>query len=400
MKLRILITSIFLLFTGIFYGQETTSNTFGKGMIHVVAKDSSWSINFAPRIQILSSFYWDEVNDKFVNPEQNTLIRRARLKFNGFVYSPKLKYKIELGLSNRDISGASVYTKNSPRIILDAVIKWNFYKNFEIWFGQTKLPGNRERVVSSGNLQFVDRSLLNSKFNIDRDLGIQIHHHFLIGKKFVTRQIVAISQGEGRNVTSGNLGGNQYTGRLEFLPLGTFQGKGDYVESDLKRETKPKVSFGISYDHNNNAVKTRSNMGNYMETDFGLHQTNIDTWFVDTMFKYKGFSFMGEYANRDASKPIALHADGTPTGDVVEVGDAFNIQAGYLLKNNLEFSARYTTINFDKQITGKSELNQYTIGASKYIVSHKLKVQTDCSYLNNQGGNNQLLYRFQVELHF
>ena len=40
--------------------------------------------------------------------------------------APKLKYKLELGLSNRDISGASEFTSNAPRYILDAVIKWNF----------------------------------------------------------------------------------------------------------------------------------------------------------------------------------------------------------------------------------------------------------------------------------
>ena len=53
-------------------------------------------------------------------------------------------------------------------------------KNFEIWFGQGKLPGNRERVISSGNLQQVDRSLLNSLFTIDRDFGFQLRHHFNI----------------------------------------------------------------------------------------------------------------------------------------------------------------------------------------------------------------------------
>ena len=37
---------------------------------------------------------------------------------------------------------------------------WNFYENFELWAGQTKLPGNIERVISSGNLQQVDRSLI------------------------------------------------------------------------------------------------------------------------------------------------------------------------------------------------------------------------------------------------
>ena len=110
--------------------------------------------------------------------ETSFLVRRARLKFGGYAFSPKLKYKVELGLSNRDISGASIYTSNAPRYILDAVLKWNFHQNFELWFGQTKLPGNRERVISSGDLQQVDRSLLNSRFNIDRDFGMQLRHHF------------------------------------------------------------------------------------------------------------------------------------------------------------------------------------------------------------------------------
>jgi phosphate-selective porin OprO and OprP len=33
--------------------------------------------------------------------------------------------------------------------VLDAVAKWNFAENFSLWFGQAKLPGNRERVISS-----------------------------------------------------------------------------------------------------------------------------------------------------------------------------------------------------------------------------------------------------------
>src|SRR5690606_20106056 len=109
--------------------------------------------------------------------EQSFLIRRARLKFDGFAYSPKLRYKIELGLSNQDIAGASEFTGDAPRIIYDAVIMWRFYQNFELWAGQTKLPGNRERVISSANLQLIDRSLLNSTFNIDRDIGFQLRHN-------------------------------------------------------------------------------------------------------------------------------------------------------------------------------------------------------------------------------
>ncbi len=84
---------------------------------------------------------------------------------------------------------------------------WSFAKNWELWAGQTKLPGNVERVVSSANLQFIDRSILNSRFNIDRDLGFQIRHKSAWGNNFITKEKFALSQGEGRNVTKGNQGG-------------------------------------------------------------------------------------------------------------------------------------------------------------------------------------------------
>lgn len=379
--------------------QEVKAPKFGKGILNIKGEDNSWSMNLSARMQFLAISQWESEDGNLSNPESNFLVRRARLKFKGFAFSPKLQYKIELGLSNRDISGASAFTSNSPRYILDAVIKWNFHGNFTLWAGQTKLPGNRERVISSGDLSLVDRSLLNSRFNIDRDLGIQLRHHFKLSKNFIVREMFSISQGEGRNVTTGNLGGHQYTGRVEMLPFGSFTGKGDYKGSDLKREENFKLAIGATYDFNNNAVKNRSNLGSYMETDTGFYETNINSFFIDAMLKYKGFSFMGEYASRDAKDPIAKNADGTTTGDIVQIGNGLNLQAGYLFKNNYEVTGRYTNIDLD-QITGKALEQQYTLGVSKFIVGHKLKIQTDISYLSKENSNNQLMYRLQFDVHF
>jgi hypothetical protein len=381
--------------------QEISDTKFGKGLINFVAKDSSFSIKFAPRIQGRYMIDWNHNGENYGSGEQNFLIRRARLKFSGFAYSPKLKYKIELGLSNRDISGANEFNRNAPRVILDAVIMWNFYENFELWAGQTKLPGNIERVVSSANLQFIDRSLLNSNFNIDRDLGIQLRHHANLGGDFTIREKIAISQGEGRNVTEGNLGGLQYTGRLEFLPFGTFASKGDYSQGDLKREKSPKLMAGITYDFNQDAVKTRSNGGSYMYQEDGtFYQTDITTLFIDAMFKYNGFAFMGEYAMRDAADPVALELDGTTeTGDIVRTGNAINAQASYLFKNNFEVAGRFTTLDFE-DITGRDPQEQYTLGISKYVVGHKLKVQSDVSYSTKDGNEDGIMFRLGFDLHF
>ena len=399
MKFNYLVICATLFICSNLSSQETSAPKFGKGLFNLIGKDSSFSMNVSARMQMLGTSNWD-VNNGLSNPTSNLLVRRARLKFSGFAYSPKLKYKLELGLSNRDIGKASSFTNEAPKYILDAVVKWNFSGNFVLWFGQTKLPGNRERVISSGDLQQVDRSLLNSRFNIDRDMGFQLRHHFNLTDTFIVKEMFAVSQGEGRNITTGNLGGHQYTSRVELLPFGKFTSKGDYRGSDLKFEPTPKLALGFTYDFNNDAVKNRSNQGSYMTNDTGFYSTNISTVFVDAMYKHKGFSVMAEYAYRDAEDAFAKNSDGTLTGDLVQVGNALNLQTGYLLSKTLEISGRYTNIDWDFDITGKGQENQYTLGLSKYIVGHKLKVQTDVSYLDLATKTNQFMYRLQVDIHF
>ena len=403
MKLKNTLLVLFAFTCIVVSAQETNAPKFGKGLFNLVGQDSTWTMKIAARMQFLGTALFEDGE----STKTNFLVRRARLKFDGFAFSPKLKYKLELGLSNRDIAGASQFTGYAPRYILDAVIKYNFAPGFELWFGQTKLPGNRERVISSGNLQQVDRSLLNSRFNIDRDVGIQLRHKSNLSDTFVMREIFSISQGEGRNITFGNLGGHQFTGRLEFLPLGEFKSKGDYSGSDLKREEKPKLAIGVTYDHNNNAVKNRSNQGSYMETENGFYETNINTLFVDAMFKYNGFSLMAEYADRSADEATYIINTGDDPNDpsddetgAVQVGKGFNLQSGYLFKNNWEISGRYSNIKLDESITGKVPENQYTLGVSKFIVGHKLKIQTDVSLLDVNFANDVIMWRLQFDVHF
>ena len=392
---------LFIPFCLLLQAQEISDTKFGNGMINFIAKDSSFSVKFAPRVQSRYQSEWSYNGEDYDPADINFSVRRARLKFGGFAFSPKLKYKIELGLSNRDISGANVYNRNTPRYILDAVVMWNFYEKFELWAGQTKLPGNIERVVSSANLQLIDRSLLNSKFNIDRDMGIQLRHKLRLGGNWIIKEKFSISQGEGRNITEGNIGGLQYTSRLELLPFGEFSSKGDYSQGDLKREKSIKAMFGFTYDFNENAVKSRSNMGSYLiQSSGGLFETDITTIFVDGVIKFNGFALTGEYANRDADQIEALEEDGrTKTGAVVGAGSASNIQGSYLFKNNFEITARYTNINF-KEITRLSDLKQITFGVSKYVVGHSLKIQADISLLNASGIKDNVLFRTGFDLHF
>ncbi|MGY5354960.1 porin [Wenyingzhuangia sp. IMCC45467] len=383
--------------------QTIGKNTFGKGIFNTVSKDSTWSMKFGLRMQYLTSVGLDadshqQFNFDPVNYQTDTKIRRYRLKFDGFVLSPKVKYKIELGMSNNDTGSANEYTKLGPKLILDAVLKWNFYKNLELWAGQTKLPGNRERVISSANMQLVDRSLLNKEFTLDRDMGFQLRNHHTIGSQFLIREVFAITQGEGRNITTGNVGGQQYTSRIEVLPFGAFTSKGDYSGGDLKREAKPKLSVGATYNHNDRASRQRGSQGSIIELiedsgsaeDHVFATTDVNTSFVDFMYKHNGYSAMGEFAYRSA--------DDTTIGDnPVKVGRAYNLATGYLFSNNYEISARYTQVDYKGVLNTKE---QYTIGVSKYIVGHALKIQSDFSYTTVAGNADGLQLRLQFEVHF
>lgn len=375
--------------------------TFGDGL-NVLGKDSSFTMNATFRFQTLIDNSWtvggDDLSD-VGNLKSKMLIRRARLKFNGFAYSPKLKYKFEVGLSNRDIShDGDEYFGNGPNLILDAYVVWNFYRRISLQVGQGKLPGNRERVISSGNMQFVDRSILNSAFNLDRDIGIMLIHDGTIGKA-KTKLVAAISQGAGRNVISGNYGGYEYTFRGEILPFGAFKSKGDYFGSDLEREDSPKLSIGATFDYNEKAVRTRNNLGSFLIIDDAQHKS-VMTGFADFMFKYKGFSMMGEYAIRATSDRDAnLYDINNTIVGVYTTGAAVNIQAGYLFKSNYEIALRYSKLNPQNVLVGNNE-QQYMIGFSKYIVGHKLKVQTDIGYLQKDNADDSIGWRIQMEISF
>ena len=83
---KVLLVFLLFNFTSIAFGQEVVNNSFGNGFYNVIAADSSYSMKFAARMQSLYIADWsvDESNGLH-NGNSQFLIRRARLKFGGFV---------------------------------------------------------------------------------------------------------------------------------------------------------------------------------------------------------------------------------------------------------------------------------------------------------------------------
>ena len=148
-------------------------------------------------------------------------VRRLRLRLDGFLISTKLSYYIQLSFSRAD---QDLVEDVIAQTVRDAMIYYRFSPTFYIGFGQGKLPGNRQRVISSGNIQMPDRSVANQLYTIDRDFGLFAYKTI----QFNTAQLqfkTAISTGEGRNAVLSN-DGLAYTGRVEFFAPGRFSGFG------------------------------------------------------------------------------------------------------------------------------------------------------------------------------
>ncbi|MDA8886416.1 OprO/OprP family phosphate-selective porin [Bacteroidia bacterium] len=357
--------------------------------------DGKVKMGWSFRLQSLASYQ----NDMDGNSEDmKALVRRMRLKSKGYIYSPKFEYKLELALSNRDQGNSkdAAQVSAGSKIVLDAVLKYHLGKKQQLWFGQTKLPGNRERVISSMALQFVDRSNVNSKFNIDRDFGVQYRLSEIIGEMPI-KIAAAVTTGEGRNITANNeSSGMAYTGRLEFYPLGAFTKKGDYFSADLMREEKGKLAIGATYSYNQNTTRSGGQLGSFVyNLDTNGNATSVyslndmSTLFIDAIYKHDGLSIMGEYANRTLSKDISGYSSGT----------GYVGQVGYLFDNNMEVSGRCTSVDLSKGLGTASNTTEYTLGLSKYIVGHKLKVQSDIAYIDSESATvADYRIRFQIEL--
>jgi phosphate-selective porin OprO and OprP len=343
----------------------------GKGF-GLVTKDSTFSLNFQFRMQNRATYVSKSESD--FDPESFEFrVRRLRFKFEGFVYNPKLTYYIQLSVSRGDMDWRvtdNSLINSSPNIVRDAVIYYSPSKQVRFGFGQTKLPGNRQRVVSSGDQQFVDRSIVNATFNIDRDFGFFAQY---TGNYLNLRG--ALTSGEGRNAlperASPSNKGLAYTGRVELLPFGKFTGTNDYIEGDLEREPTPKVSIAATYSFNDQAVRVAGQLGNDL-----YRPRSIRNFEADILFKYNGWAFYNEYMQRDANNPVTVNDAGRTRH--IFVGDGYLSQLSYLFKNNFEVAGRITQITPQSQIEDlERQIRQFEFGVTKYLVGHRLKVQAN-----------------------
>lgn len=320
-------------------------------------------------------------------------VRRLRLRFDGYVLNPKFSYYIQLSFSKAD---QDLEQGDIPQTIRDAMFYYHATENLYFGFGQSKLPGNRQRVISSGNLQFTDRSIANAIFTLDRDFGFFAYYSLPISDGPIFNLKGSLTTGDGRNASAVNEG-LAYTGRVEVLPFGDFLNSGDFSEGDLEFESTPKLSLALTMSTNQKASRTGGQLGSELYEFRDLHGL-----IADMMFKYQGWMLSSEYMQRHVDNPFTQNAE----GDIryIITGWGWNTQLSCMISPKAELAFRYTSVNPDDVLNAyERRIEESTLGSTYYLNGHRIKVQGNLTYrwydtnaeLSHQ--NNRWAAMFQIE---
>jgi phosphate-selective porin OprO/OprP len=275
-------------------------------------------------------------------------IRRAKTKFEGWFWKKELTFEFQMNWADTASS------------LEDAQLTYDISKKktFQIKIGQYKVPFGRQELTSSGNQQFVDRSIVSAEFNRQRDVGVSVQG-LLANQKIDYR--LGIFNGNQRNKALNDNNKFQIDGRLIFQPWGDVK----YSESDFESTDKPLLGVGVQFEQNDLRGATTAS------------DRKIVLWGPELVFKYKGFFLFSDLYMRDVDTDADNTKPEAPVAGRSFDSDGLQVQAGYFLYKRIwEVAGRYATWDPD----GTKDDNERTeIGGavSYYANKHALKVQAD-----------------------
>ena len=106
---------------------------------------------------------------------------------------------------------------------------------------------------------------------------------------------------------------------------------------------------------------------------------------MDLILKYRGFNLLAEYVNTAAYNLKGTTLDTTEISEKLILGNAYNIQIGYLFKSNFSVDLKYGRSFKEFKFNKNSVLGNYDsmgVGVTKYFSERAIKVQAMARYLN------------------
>ncbi len=317
--------------------------------------------------------------------ESGFSMRRTRIDFQGHVFSPKLKYKIQMDFHRSDGDAA----------LEESFMQYQFGSHIYVVAGQFIGKFFRDGMTSSKKTLTVDRTLTNDYFRLGeiQGVGLEGRHEkwdwsFLVhdGRKSFhtgfTRDHVDAAAAV----------------RLQWYPGGKRVQFMDYVAWS----TDPGgIKLGAAVD--------------YEDGKPGESYKNFTTWTADLAYEQAPFNLFTTYVSRSVKMP--------GTADIKQSG--FFLQGGvFVIKDKLDLVARWEHVEFDGhedahgfstlRAGADDELDMYIFGANYYFRDHSLKLAMDYTvaphgiaqgkdglgYITSNNMDAQHVFRMQMQVLF
>jgi phosphate-selective porin OprO/OprP len=308
-------------------------------------------------------------------------VNRARMKVGGHAFNPNLKYYVEY-----DFFGAN---------ILDFRLMLEKLPYLKLKVGQWKAHYTRERVISSGKQQTVERSIINRPFTIDRQQGVSVFGRLHGGGLADFNYWLSMFMGTGRGARENDDKNPMIMARWQWNFMGEPLG---FSGSDVEHHEKFVGIIAIAGLTNQSPYTRFSTAGGGQLEDFEegvAGQYRVHQLLAETAGKYKGFSWQQELHWKEINDNVNITTS-------TLMGNLF--QLGYLphykwkkLPRQMELYARHAFYDPDVQAESDNQ-HEFSTGINWFFNGHANKLTAEYSYFYYSLESDQLQTGSRVRL--
>lgn len=261
---------------------------------------------------------------------------RTQIYFAGMAGSPELTYYIQGNFSSTSTNGTfnqvsaanpTGYSSNNGSFVLeDAYVKYAFDNNWDVRFGQFKLPILTEDLIGDGYQQSIDRSFVTDVYRQQRSQGIQVGY---TADSF--RVLGAFSDGwRSANTDFNNPNESDYAVTLRVD--GKFAGDWNQWNQFSSWQNSQFAAFLGGAVNWQQGGRT----GTPQDAQTNLNQANYLLWTIDGQVKGNGWNVYGAFIGSHAKTLNTALGAGANLNSY-----GWQIQGGFFATQQIEIFARY-----------------------------------------------------------
>ena len=348
--------------------------SYGKKGVEYLSEDENTFLWFGVRLQLrYTSLDFDpgKPPSQALTDKDEIKLNRGRLKLGGNIFRPWFQIYSEYDFTKKNL------------LDLRATFQWKQW--FVPRIGQWKAEYNRERIDSSGNQQFIERSVATYWFTVDRQKGVSVSGRLMANSAYDSSYWLERMSGTGRGGSSSD-GKPLWLARYQWNLLGRVL---PFSQSDLQRMSSPAASIAIAgvYGHSRFTRFSGAGGGQLPGYETGVEdQYRLSQWMVETAWQGYGFSWQQEYHWKEIHDTVSASTRKLRGG---------YFQAGYFFSEiwpafprPLELAGRYTRIKPDTA-QPEEQQEELSLVANWFFNGHRNKLSSSVSWIELKSNNQR-----------